>query len=371
MASVRQRKGSKFWWACITLPDKRRKQFSTGLEDEKEAHAAAIAAERAFNKLHENPHQLRAALDRLAEDYVPPGDADPAKWILAWALARKNECEVSTWETYSNTAKEAAAWFVENRITSFTQVTTEKLTLLRDHWRLSNAAITTNRKIKHLRIAFKVAVSRKLLPTNPATDVVKLVETATKRRDYRPHELDILIPSLTGEWRAAFLMGLNTGGQRLNDIAVLKQSQVDVATRTVTFFAKKTGKLVSLPLLQITIDALNDLPSTDNADAPVFPQIAALANSTRSNQFRAILAKVGLAPKVPRRKDRVKKPFRDTNELSFHSVRHTATSMLKQAGVSDGTVRAIVGHESVAMSKVYTHFDMETMRAALEKLPIG
>ena len=50
-------------------------------------------------------------------------------------------------------------------------------------------------------------------------------------------------------------------------------------------------------------------------------------------------------------------------------VIHTATSLLKNAGVSDVVARDIVGHESEAVSRNYTHIDAETKRAALDKLP--
>ena len=49
--------------------------------------------------------------------------------------------------------------------------------------------------------------------------------------------------------------------------------------------------------------------------------------------------------------------------------RHTAISMLKNAGVSDSVTRDIVGHESVAVSRAYTHIDAGSKRAAMEKLP--
>lgn len=49
---------------------------------------------------------------------------------------------------------------------------------------------------------------------------------------------------------------------------------------------------------------------------------------------------------------------------------HTATSWFKAVGVTDGIVRGIVGQKSVAMSKAYTHQDVETTRAALQKLHV-
>jgi hypothetical protein len=43
--------------------------------------------------------------------------------------------------------------------------------------------------------------------------------------------------------------------------------------------------------------------------------------------------------------------------------------MLKDAGLSDVGARDIVGHESAAVSRNYTHIDGDTKRAALDKLP--
>jgi integrase len=57
------------------------------------------------------------------------------------------------------------------------------------------------------------------------------------------------------------------------------------------------------------------------------------------------------------------------SEISFHALRHTATSLLKNAGVSDVIARDIIGHESEAVSRTYTHIESETKRAALDKLP--
>ena len=60
---------------------------------------------------------------------------------------------------------------------------------------------------------------------------------------------------------------------------------------------------------------------------------------------------------------------RQLSPISFHALRHTATSLLKNAGVSDVVTRDIVGHESAAISRNYTHIEADTKRAALDKLP--
>ena len=60
---------------------------------------------------------------------------------------------------------------------------------------------------------------------------------------------------------------------------------------------------------------------------------------------------------------------RDVSEYLFHALRHTATSLLKNAGVSSAIVQDIIGHESAAISANYTHIDDVAKRGALAKLP--
>ena len=60
---------------------------------------------------------------------------------------------------------------------------------------------------------------------------------------------------------------------------------------------------------------------------------------------------------------------RNQQELGFHALRHTATSLLKNANVSDAVARDIIGHESASVSASYTHIDLSTKREALGRLP--
>jgi integrase len=60
---------------------------------------------------------------------------------------------------------------------------------------------------------------------------------------------------------------------------------------------------------------------------------------------------------------------RRVTEISFHSLRHSTTSLMKAAGISAAIVMDIVGHDSAAMSAHYTHVDEETKRVALSKIP--
>jgi integrase len=66
---------------------------------------------------------------------------------------------------------------------------------------------------------------------------------------------------------------------------------------------------------------------------------------------------------------REKRQATQTTAALVHALRYTATSLLKNAGVSDIVALDIVGHESAAVSRNYTHIHAKTKRTALDKLP--
>jgi integrase len=85
-----------------------------------------------------------------------------------------------------------------------------------------------------------------------------------------------------------------------------------------------------------------------------------------SNQFSDILAKAGLREKAPHRSRGAR---RTSYELSFHSLRHTAVSLLKDAGIPEAAVMELVGHDSKQMSAHYTHVGREALEKAAAAFP--
>jgi len=54
---------------------------------------------------------------------------------------------------------------------------------------------------------------------------------------------------------------------------------------------------------------------------------------------------------------------------SFHALRHSLSSTLANADVSEEIRRRITGHESAAVHSGYTHHERETLARAVEKMP--
>lgn len=139
--------------------------------------------------------------------------------------------------------------------------------------------------------------------------------------------------------------------------------------------APEAARRQILPLAKPLLRHLESLPAGDDPNAPLFPKACASKECNPhggpvSNQFYGILAAAGLVKaRTHKGKGKGRDAKRQLNEISFHSLRHTATSLLKNAGVSDVIARDIIGHDSAAVSANYTHIDQRTKRGALDKLP--
>jgi len=55
--------------------------------------------------------------------------------------------------------------------------------------------------------------------------------------------------------------------------------------------------------------------------------------------------------------------------LSFHCLRHTAVTIMKEAGIPAAVVMELIGHDSEQMSSVYTHVGAEAMQKAANSIP--
>jgi integrase len=193
-----------------------------------------------------------------------------------------------------------------------------------------------------------------------------------ERRAFKVSELKKLLAVCGDDWKTAVMVGIYSG-LWLGDIQSLTWANIDLQQKELTIRTQKTGRLQNLPLAKPLLRHIESLPAGDDPKAPLCPSFQGKAVSWLSNQFFEVMASAGL---VQSRGDHQKKDDksgrsarRQLSDISFHALRHTATSLLKNAGVSDVVARDIVGHESAAVSANYTHIDDDTKRAALDKLP--
>jgi integrase len=196
-----------------------------------------------------------------------------------------------------------------------------------------------------------------------------------ERRPFTIDELKRVLDVAGEEWQSLIKFGLYSG-QRLGDLATLTWTQIDLTRDEIALTTRKTGKRLLVPIAGPLREHLLAMEVGDNPRGPVHPnafEIVATQNGrvgTLSNQFSELLVSAGLRESWNHKSRGTGRAGKRAGlDLSFHSLRHSAVSLLKDAGVPDAVVQALVGYESAAMSHRYTHVGKEALAKAAKTLP--
>ena len=380
MASLRRVPRSPYWIACFTLPDGTRTNRSTGTSDRREAQRIANEFEDAADEARSGRLTEARARKTIADIFaIGNKDALPSAsvkdYLESWLKRKEMEAGETTHARYAVICRQFLDDLGSKAKRDLLQLTAKEFVSFRDNQARKLSANSVNVALKVLRAAMAQAVRDGLIDHNEAARVSLLKrEDKFQRRPFTLDELRRVLEAADDEWRGMILFGLYTG-QRLGDLAQLTWQNLDLARRELRLSTEKTGRRQIIPLAKQLMNYIDALPAGDNPKAPLFPR-AYLAASTASSsgrnskQFHALLVQCGLArPQTHKSTGKGRSARREQNELSFHCLRHTATSLLKNAGVSEVVARDIIGHDSAAVSANYTHVDEETKRKAVDLLP--
>jgi integrase len=390
MPSIHRQPGRPYWfcafsiWNLETLTS-RRVFRSTKTRDKKQALEICRAWHKAAVKARNGKLSVDAAREVIAQgvsdvftaanvESLP--SASIKSWCETWTEAKAIETEESTHARYKRVIERFTGFVGDPKSKrDLSTLQASDIARFRDREAKELSRSTANLSVKVLRICLGEAVRQGLLTINPAVRVKLLKSNAeSKRRAFTLAEIKRILKACGDdtEWRGLVLFGLYLG-QRLGDLARLTWRAVDLESGEIAFTTRKTGRRIVLPLVQPLADYLASLSASDKPNAFIFPHAAsAKRTASLSNQFRDILVEAGLVEPLPRGHKSTGKgrdQAREASEISFHSLRHSTVTMLKAAGVSDFIAREIVGHESAAVSRQYTHLTTEDKRAAVQRLP--
>jgi integrase len=380
MASLRKHPRSPFWFACYTLPDGRRTQRSTGTADRRQALTVALKYEDAAREasagrfVESRARKVIADIYSLANTEVLPSSSTRA-FLKVWLDRKSLEADEATHQRYTGVIDQFLDHIGSKADVDIKKITPTDVAGFRDDAAKRLAVGMANLMLKILRSVFTTARREGLIDDNPAERVTILKrQKGSERRPFTLPELKRIIEHADDEWRGMILFGLYTG-QRLGDIAALTWQNVDLDREEIRFTTGKTGRRQILPLAGPLLKYVEALPSSDDPAAPLFPSASGVLQrqgraGNLSNQFHQILVNAGYADKRSHHSTgKGRNAAREQNEISFHSLRHTATTLLKAAGVSDAVAREFIGHDSPTVSQHYTHIPTKTLRQAAKKLP--
>jgi integrase len=376
MASIRKHPKSPFWFACITLPDGRQTQRSTKLTDRKKALQFAEKIEeagRGAKLVERQARKIIAEIYRLKNDGQRLPGSTSRDFFNSWLANKDRETAASTARHYRDHLKKFIAALDKKADADLNDITRQDVIAFRDdlHRRLS--ATSANQAVKVVRMALKDAMVAELVDRNVAVGVKRAKHRGeiNARRAFTIPELKKIVSKAKGdEWEGMILFGLYSG-QRVSDIAKLTWQNLALDSNELAFVSRKTGRRMRIPLAVPLQRYIEKLPAGDDPKQPLFPRAFNTNRSgTLSNQFYDILVDAGIAEKRNHEsKGKGRSVARTFNEIGFHALRHTCTSLMKNAGISPAIVQDIIGHDSPAISAHYTHIDETAKRKALNAMP--
>lgn len=210
------------------------------------------------------------------------------------------------------------------------------------------------RKISALRSFFKFAVRKKLIITNPISNVVtpKAEKKLPQFLDERSVEKMMTIPdaeTTLGARDAAILELLYSTGMRRGELVGLREADIDFYEHTVKVIGKGNKQRI-IPFGKKAQQALerykhhrSALPGTD----------AFFLTPKGKRLYPSAVNSI------------VKKYFKEVSEIqqqSPHVLRHSFATHLLDRGADIFAVKELLGHESLSTTQIYTHMTAERLK---------
>ncbi|MCX6880871.1 MAG: site-specific integrase [Verrucomicrobia bacterium] len=304
-------------------------------------------------------------------------------WIAEWLRRKSRDSSPATMARYKSHTGAFLSWLGDKRrVKPLESVTSQDVRKwkesLSDGGRAGKSVLGY---LKDVGAVYRSAMREGIVMFNPCGMAIGDTDTSDshERRPFTTREIESLVAAApSAEWRGLVLAAAFTG-LRLGDAARLSWEAVDLAARKITVTPSKTRRkkrVVRIPIHPDLLAWLEAAPiASDDPAAPVFPTLAKTKVDTSkglSASFVAIMAAAGVDRGKPSRvigEGQAKGKGRVTWERGFHSLRHSFTSWLRNAGVSEEDRMDLTGHSSRESHKIYSHANEEAGRKAIEKLP--
>lgn len=210
------------------------------------------------------------------------------------------------------------------------------------------------------RLVWNHARKRGVVDTESPTRAITVGKINNARtRFLKPEEAQTLLDTVKKLDKNAYsitLAALYTGA-RLGELTNLTWSAIDLQEKSITLLHTKTGKPRVLPMAAPLYEILK-ATAQGAGDELVF---------TNSKKEKWREAPWGFRQAITDLK--LNEGRTDKREwICFHSLRHTAASMMLAAGVDIRTIQSHFGWSTLAMLQRYTHALDESKRAAVDSL---
>jgi integrase len=368
------RNRSPFWYACFTAADGRRLKKSTKQTSHSKAKLVAEALQRAEDMAKDRA-LTEVRTRELLSDVLQRASGEGLRvftvkqWFEHFARQKRKSKSEKTALRHEQMHEEFLDFLGPRADLNIAAITSKDILDFRDQREAKGLApATVNLDITVLSAAFNAALKQGHVSVNPCAGIERLKDKPIHKQVFTPEQVSALISAAEGDWRGVILAGFYCG-MRLNDACNLRWREIDLVSpiKTITYEPSKTGDQVTVVVHPALEDYLLSLPVPESDDAFVFPTLAQRKNvSPLSKAFRKIMQRARIAQSVIRERN---ESGRSVYSHSFHSLRHSFSTILANNNVPEEVRMRLTGHTTRSVHQKYTHHDLEVFRAAIGMLP--
>jgi integrase len=373
---VTKRPRSPFWVCCYRDANGRWLKKTTKQTDRNKAVKFCVRIQEAAD--HGRARSLteskaREILSEILEQTTgkPIQQWTVRKWLAHWLEIKERVLSPHTMAQYRQVLRDfqqslgARADLTLDHITSSDALAYRDATL-----KGGRGEGTANQSMTVVSAAFNAAWRQDHIKKNPCLALDSLHKkaraNATKRGTFSSAQVAKLVHAAEGDWKAAILFGYYTGA-RVSDVANMRWESIDLSAEEICFTPSKTGKEITFSLHPNLKQVLKK-GRKGIGKAFLFPALAGRdtgGGKGLSACFAAIMERGGVEGNI----SRVVEGGRRISSLSFHSLRHSFTSALANAGIAEEVRMKLTGHSTRDVHAGYSHHEMELLRSAIAALP--
>lgn len=367
MASLRKRPGRAYWyldWHEHPGASGRR-LISTGIRHNNAKQPPRQGA--AWDILMAKEAELSRRKFGLAQAIHDTETAPFLNKHLQWIKTTSGDISEGTLIRYQSVISIFTRWALAEGLTSFSQFTYEVVSRFVLHRAADKSSKTVAMDCDFLAQVWDEAKSHShvLFEDNPWRKLRPASVKMKSRRAFTIEEISYVLQHLGDlkPWEQfVFVMALYTGA-RLTSVVLLPRNQVHRDVNVISFpdeIVKK--KPYTVPIHPLVLQFLD---SYEGGDKTHF-----VPADVRERHKRYAFAQKMVQENIASWRELTTKqePPGLFHGVSFHCLRHTFVTHLRQSGASKSEAQLLAGHASASINEVYTHVEAQVLAPVIERL---
>ncbi len=222
---------------------------------------------------------------------------------------------------------------------------------------------SVNRKIASLRAFYKFLLREEHIGKDPMMKIKPLKTSKRLPTFVKEPDMVKVLDNLKFEnthegWRDKLILELfYATGIRLSELINLKETQIDLRSRTIKVLGKRNKERV-IPFAAGLVSIIENYRSVRNREVQLKSHGLLFVTDSGDSCYPVMVYRT-----VRKYLDH----YTTTEKRSPHVLRHTYATHLLNKGAEINAVKELLGHTSLAATQVYTHNSLDKLKKVFEQ----